>query len=309
MDLSILLATWNNARRLAITLDSICQCEIPGNLAWELIVVNNNCSDDTDLILNEYAARLPLKLIHEPTQGLSRARNAGLAVSTGQLIIFTDDDIRPHNEWIKIYWQAFQEKPEGYFFGGPVESEYEGAPPDSELLQMAPWSVKGLDLGNTMRPLQGDEQFIAANWACPAGAVKDLGGFDENLGLNATPGKVTTGEETVLMGRLKQQGMIGLYLPAARIKHWVPVHKCSMQHIVARLEAAAYHRARSNPVPYSRLEIAGYPVVMILRGIKLYLKWLVRRATGRKGYAEWIACRLWAARLRGRRESAAARRG
>ena len=183
-DLSVTLCTWNNSKRLAITLDAIAQCEIPEGLDWELVVVNNNSPDDTEAVVQQFVDRLPITYVFEGKQGLSNARNAGLAAATGKWVLFTDDDVRPYRQWIAAYWQAIQENGDAYFFGGPLESEFEGPLPPSGLLAFAPWSVKGLNWGDASHEASGREKFVSANWVCTRAMLLDAGGFDPNLGLN-----------------------------------------------------------------------------------------------------------------------------
>jgi len=47
MDISIVIPTWNNCRRLAQTLSALCGCTVPPALEWELVVVNGPCKDVT----------------------------------------------------------------------------------------------------------------------------------------------------------------------------------------------------------------------------------------------------------------------
>ena len=83
---SVVLCTWNNAKRLAITLDAISKCAF--DMKWELVVVNNNCSDETDQVVEACREKLPIVYVHETRQGLSRARNAGLSAASGELVVF-----------------------------------------------------------------------------------------------------------------------------------------------------------------------------------------------------------------------------
>ena len=105
-------------------------------------IVNNNCSDDTDQAVEQFKTKLPLVYIKESSQGKSRALNAGLSIAKGRLVIFCDDDVILNINWIDAYWKAFQTKPFGYFWGGPIESEFEGEQPQDDLLSVAPFSVK-----------------------------------------------------------------------------------------------------------------------------------------------------------------------
>ena len=299
MDLSVIICTWNNSRRLGITLDSISQCVKARNVHWQLVVVNNNCTDPTDEVVRTFLHRLPIAYVKESIQGLSRARNAGLAAASGELIVFTDDDVKPCQEWLETYWRAHRERPTGFYFGGPVESEYETVRPDDELLGLAPPSVRGLYLGNLARPLQRGEFFISANWACPREALISVKGFDVRLGLNPRLGMVRVGEERDLMGRLKAQGLSAWYLPAARVVHFVPATKCCLKHIAARREAHAFSNAHKLLGGDQGAFIFGLPRWMYRTAFELLLRWIWARVRGRRGYQEYVQFRSIIGTIRG----------
>lgn len=243
VDCSVLICTWNNSRRLAQTLHTITRCAVPRGMRWELVLINNQCADDTDQVARAFERQLPLVLLHEPVLGVSRARNTGLAAVNGQLVIFTDDDVTPDPRWLSAYWHAYQARPTGYFFGGPIESEFEGPSLDSYLRRFAPYSVKGLDYGAVERPLRPRHPLIAPNWACPVAMLRQVGGFDIRKGLNAVPGQVRVGSETHVMRQLRKQGWRAWYVPDARVRHFVPSNKTMVQHIAVRLEASAFDQA------------------------------------------------------------------
>src|SRR5688572_22177939 len=120
MDVSVVMCTWNNCERLRITLDAFRSVDVPETCSWELIVVNNNSTDATEAVVDEFVPVLPIKLVSEPVQGLSRARNAGVSEASGRWVVFVDDDVTPSRQWLSSYWRSFGERPTGYFFGGPV---------------------------------------------------------------------------------------------------------------------------------------------------------------------------------------------
>jgi glycosyltransferase involved in cell wall biosynthesis len=289
VDLSLILCTWNNSKRVRITLDSISRCTIPSGIEWELILVNNNCSDSTDEVAHYFYGKLPLVYIHEPRQGLSRARNAGLNAAAGNLVLFTDDDVMPCTNWIGSYWNAYQDKPKDYYFGGPVESKFTGERPNRELLSLAPYSVKGMDWGMVPKTLSPDEQFIAANWACPMKALKATGGFDVRLGLDPSSGVLRTGEEKDIMERLREIGLSPWYVPDAKIIHFVPSSKTTLKHIAAKAKARAYYSGTRNQEKYLQFpSIDGIPIWMFKDAVKCWGRWVYARSKGRKGYQEYV---------------------
>lgn len=288
VDISVTICTWNNCQRLAITLESFCQCHIPEHTTWELLVVANNCSDGTRNVVEGMIGRLPLLYVEEPVQGLSRAKNTGLRNASGTLVIFTDDDVQPDAGWIEAYWEAFTRQPTGFFWGGPVESEFEGLRPDPDLLSVAPYSVRGLDYGQTRRELKKGELFISANWACPRDLFARVGEFDVNLGLNPKRKEVSTGEESDLMSRLVQAGNRALYLPEARLRHFVPEDKCTYEHILERCLAGARASAKDVEYRLKWMDRGPWKPGLALHIIKRWLVLLRAKMAGQNPTKEYV---------------------
>ena len=291
MNLSVIICTWNNSKRLLITLDSLSKCIVPDGTTWELVIVNNNCTDNTDNIVNKYKVELPIIYVKEPIQGLSRAKNAGLRVARGQLIIFTDDDVTPCPEWITTYWAAYQKNPTGYFWGGPVTSKFENPNVDKDLIDaVGDYAIKGFDSGEGAgEPADPKIRFISANWACPTEILRQLGGFDTDLGLNPASNRVRLGEETDLMNKLMENGWKRWYLPGARVLHFVPAHKCDLKYITARAKAYGRGNIRDFSFKKDRPRILGAPPliykILLMKGLSL----VTSRLQGKKAYKKYLA--------------------
>ena len=305
MDLSLVLCTWNNCRRLAVTLDALAHCAIPDGLRWELVLVDNNCTDDTERVAASFSDRVPLLYVREPRQGLSRARNAGLGAASGEFVLFTDDDVRPCSAWIATYWECYRSRPTGFLFGGPIDSEFEGARPDEELLSAAPPSVAGLDYGVEERVIADESPFVSANWGCPREILLRLGGFDVEKGLDPSCGRVRGGEETDLMQRLSQRGWRALYLPQARLAHFVPASKCTLQHILARAEAGGLDMGMAQRNATHGWFIGGIPGWAVKEWFRDWGRWVLARIQGRKGYQEYVRWRAMVRFIAGARDASA----
>lgn len=287
--LSVILCTWNNADRLRISLNAISECNIPSGLAWELIVVNNACSDHTDKVVHSFDKRLPICLVHEKTPGLSHARNAGLTVASGKLVLFTDDDVRPYSNWISVYWDAFERFPTGHYFGGGLESEFEVKPIDESDLIGAPWSVAGMSWGNSEKR-GGNLRFASANWACPKSAIVSVGGFNSEYGIVGGSSKIRVGEESELMNRIRNNGFTPLYLPGARIRHFVPASKMGTKHIAARSRANGYYNAivDAGVGADEGPTIVGVPLRRLKVLVKLIMSYLKDKAANRDGRSNYV---------------------
>ena len=92
MKITVAVCTWNRAQLLEKTLERMTQLRQPERADWELLVVNNNCTDTTDAVIAAFAARLPIRRVWQPVPGLSNARNAAVEHAAGDYIIWTDDE-------------------------------------------------------------------------------------------------------------------------------------------------------------------------------------------------------------------------
>jgi glycosyltransferase involved in cell wall biosynthesis len=93
MTISLIICTKDRADQLDMCLTYIEQIYTCGQ-DFELIIVNNNSIDNTDEVIESYIkeSKHKVKKVFEKNTGLGKARNAGIAVSSGQTICFSDDD-------------------------------------------------------------------------------------------------------------------------------------------------------------------------------------------------------------------------
>jgi glucosyl-dolichyl phosphate glucuronosyltransferase len=226
MKLTVAICTWNRAKLLDQTLASMRQLVIPGGVEWELLVVNNNSTDGTDEVLSRHAGQLPLRRLFEPQQGVTFAKNKAVANTSGDLLVWTDDDVLVDPAWLKSYVDAASRWPTALYFGGMVKPRFEVSPP--RWLTANLQDFEGLlvirDLGNQERMLLGEEYPYGANMAFRAEALPDVR-FQANLGRKA--GEYVGGEETEVFQRLRQKGCPGLWVPSSRVTHFIPKKRMS----------------------------------------------------------------------------------
>src|ERR1700733_13627153 len=110
MDISIIICTYNRAGMLRDSLASFLLVQRPIDVQCEVIIVDNNSNDDTPAVSEEFCRRNPelFRYLHEPMQGLSFARNAGIRSSGAGLIAFVDDDIYFGERWLVEMLELFR---------------------------------------------------------------------------------------------------------------------------------------------------------------------------------------------------------
>src|SRR5918912_2531949 len=112
LDATVLICTYNRADRLGETLDSLARSKVDG-LRWDVIVVDNNSTDNTRAVVLSRidAYPVPLRYLFESRQGKSNALNTGLADTDAAIIVFTDDDVRVSDGWLEAACRPILDDP------------------------------------------------------------------------------------------------------------------------------------------------------------------------------------------------------
>src|SRR2546421_726100 len=122
VDITIVVSTHNRASRLNRLLTTLLVDQKPGGVAYEVIVVDNNSTDDTAQVLEAWCARFgtQLRRLFEGQRGVSYGRNAGVMAARGAVVAFTDDDNEPSPNWISTIARVFREIPALEICGGKL---------------------------------------------------------------------------------------------------------------------------------------------------------------------------------------------
>lgn len=223
--ISLVIATYNRSAALVGTLRSVAAQTLDPAL-WECVVVDNRSTDDTaerfDAFVREHPG-LPLRRIYEPKQGLSHARNAGIAACRGGIVAIVDDDERVNPEFLAAYVDLFDSRPDAASAGGRVVAEYEtGRPRWMSSFTERP-IANPMDFGSRIIPFPKGHIPAGGNMAFRRSTLERCGGFDPELGRCGE--SLVGGEESDLFARLNRAGEPCYYVPGAVIWHIIPPRK------------------------------------------------------------------------------------
>jgi glucosyl-dolichyl phosphate glucuronosyltransferase len=232
MDASIIICTYNRSDSLKRTLSSIASMNHPIDRSWEIIVIDNNSSDGTKSVVEEFSRSCEQDVIYlyERTQGKSFALNRGVEAARGEILAFTDDDVRVHADWLKNIFRNFDEA-DASCLGGKILLEWEVSRPkwlDRFLLDQLGY----LDLGEEKVRLS-IPKIYGANFAVRAGITRKHGGFDTQAGPIAE--KMYTGEDTFFIEKLIKAEEIVLYSPDIIVHHCIPKRHIKKSYFLKRM--------------------------------------------------------------------------
>lgn len=260
MKFTVAVCTWNRAGLLAKTLEHMKRLQLPQDVEWELIVVNNNSSDRTDEVIESYRRALPVRRLFEVRQGLSHARNHAVASASGDYIVWTDDDVLVDPKWLMAYREAFIRHPDASVFGGPVLPWFERRPP-SWLTAHWEWMSDALAMRNfgavEFELRAGDGRIpYGANYALKISVQKEYA-YDPGLGVK---GKVRRpGEETSVITKILQDGHTGWWVPQARVQHWIPASRTTLKSFMSHYFNLGKYTIITHEMDHSPVRWGGKP--------------------------------------------------
>lgn len=275
LKLSLVMATYNRAAEMVRALESVAVQSTAAE-EWECVVVDNNSTDDTAERFAQFAENhldINLRMVREERQGLSYARNRGIAASSGDIIAIIDDDERIGPDFIRAYIEAFAAYPRAASAGGRTVAEYETGRPE----WMSRWTelpiANPLDLGDEICEFRrGGRIPCGGNMAVKRSAIERYGAFDESLGRSGA--SLVGGEESDLFARLARGGEQCIYVPQAVMYHIIPPSKLTDEYfdrLTYNIGVTQRLRARSDGR-------------MFAAGVAEYVKWAATLAI-----AAWYA--------------------
>ena len=204
---SIVLSTYNRADMLSRAIEHLL-AQAPNSPPYELIVVDNNSTDDTRAVVEGFVSRSGgrVSYLFEPRQGLSHARNTGIAAAGAEIVAFTDDDVRVSAGWVGAIDRAFAAHPDVDCLGGRILPWWPGPTPEwlTRLHWIGPLALQ--DYGE--KPFAVDAHtplsLAGANFAFRKRVFARIGMFSPDF---------PRSEDTEVLIRLWSAGRRALYVP------------------------------------------------------------------------------------------------
>jgi len=230
MDITVVLATYNRAGSLHDTLQTFRLLACPAQLTWELVVVDNNSTDSTRDVVEKFAASVsfPVSYRFEKNQGRSAALNAGIMQAKGEVIVFTDDDVLVHPDWLAELKRTFDQF-DCSAVAGRVVPVWNHPKPD--WLEMdGHFAVTNFDLGDEVQDIRVPP--LGANSAFKRGLFLKYGIFRLDLGVRGSEHTITC-DDTEFGERLIRGGEKIVYCPTAIVYHPVDPKRTTRKYFLS----------------------------------------------------------------------------
>jgi O-antigen biosynthesis protein len=195
--ISVVVCTHNGSRTLRECCEDLRRLQYPN---FEVIVVNDGSSDDSEQIAREY----DFQVITTENQGLSAARNTGMRAAKGEIVAYIDDDVCPGPQWLTYLANSFMST-RHVGIGGPNIP----LPTNSAVTKCVAYAP-----GGPIHVLLSDtvaEHIPGCNMAFRKSALEAVGGFDKQFRV--------AGDDVDLCWRLQERGWTIGFTPAAMVWH------------------------------------------------------------------------------------------
>jgi glycosyltransferase involved in cell wall biosynthesis len=265
MRLDVLIPTYNRAGLLARALESLLAADQPTGLDVRATVVDNRSTDDTRAVVDSFVPRFEgrLQYLYEANAGRSRALNAGIAATSGDLIGMIDDDEEVDRRWLVTIATAFAD-PSTDFVGGPYIPRWEAERPawfGNAYKAAIGWVDGGPCIQQYGPEFEG--MLMGGNAVIRRSVMERVGAYATDLG-RTSDGRLLSCEDRDMYNRLLMAGATGFYRPDLVILHYVSPERLTKRYFRRwsfwhGVSLGVLDRRRPAAVPY----LLGVPRYMI----------------------------------------------
>ena len=291
-DLSVVICTYNRAALLRLALETLLRQQ-PTGLRYEVVVVDNNSTPETRVVVDELAQyNSNLRYVRETRQGNAYARNTGVAQARAPIVAFLDDDVTVCDNWLEIILPVFSET-NADFIGGKVLPRWEESPPS--WLNSANWApIAALDYGDAPFAITSENPLclLTANIAFKKDLFSKHGEF--SAAVQRKGDSIGSLEDHEFLTRLLRAGVTGAYVPELIVDAYVGSERMTKAYHRRWHTGHGHFYAIMNDPEWERssYRLLGVPGHLYKETARNALAWFSRMLTGKTDEAFTHECRL-----------------
>lgn len=223
--LTAIICTYNREKYIGKLLESIAANDLDKS-QYEIVLVDNNCTDNTREVCEKFAAShrdVRFRYVTETEQGLSAARNKGIREAQWDIIVYIDDDALVDTGYLRTYADWFASHPDTMACGGPVEPLYETQEPEWFTPYTKALLTAWCNYGSKPREYPKGCYPSGGNAAFRKTVFEQVGLFNTALGRKGN--SLMASEEKDIFDKMHAMGMQIIYLPDPVLHHIIPQAK------------------------------------------------------------------------------------
>lgn len=230
-------------------------------------MIDNASRDDTQEVLKSLSVDFPFRHLVESRAGLSHARNRGVIETSGDWLVFLDDDVEvPEGYFVRIA-ETIADFPAVAYLGTGIQPEFDEETSGwvDVLRRRQSWYFSALDLGSSVRWFDDDGSPFGASMIIKRECLP-IDPFSPDFGY--CHGVLLPGEEVQLFERIRADGHRGLWVPDATVKHFMPQSRRRLGYLLRRAIGQGRLEVHIGPVPAGRFSVAGVPAWLPVQAVR-----------------------------------------
>jgi len=254
----LLFTTRDGLSSLPRTLEHLARLRQPPGL--RIVAVDNGSSDGSGDLLRRWSLRLPMTVMECPHRGKNRAINhaldrLGSDLARAELVIVSDDDILPREDWLVQLMAAARSQPLADMFGGVIEPAWPHRPPDWLMALEGEFPILFATTGHAGGPCSSHDIY-GPNMAVRGRIFAAGARFNPSIGPDGTQ-RYGMGSESELLRRLERAGHRSYFCAEAIVGHQVEPGQLTIDSVIARARRYGYGLAMMDTQSRNRLSLAG----------------------------------------------------
>jgi len=240
----LMFTTRNGMPTLPRMLERLARLHRPPGL--RIVAIDNGSTDGTGALLRDWAGRLSMQVFDFPMPGKNRALNAALdrirpTLADAELVVVTDDDILPREDWLERLLAAARTQPKEDLFGGVIEPDWPHPPEDWLLALEGVFPVLFATTCASHGPCTAHDIY-GPNMAVRGRVLAAGARFEPGIGPDGS-GRFGMGSEMEFLRRLERAGHRAFFCGDAIVGHQVEPWQMTPASVVARAYRYGFGRA------------------------------------------------------------------
>lgn len=232
---SVLIPSHGIASQLGQVLTALAEQTWKG---FDVVLVDNN-PDPRLFGLQERRTPYPLRVVHEPLVGLSRARNVAVTHARGEYVAFLDDDTVPERTWLAELYAGLH-RHGAAVAGGSIGLGMQGKPPKWFNCDHRRLLAELLYDGHDIAAIHESQYICGGNMMTSVRTFEAIGGFLESFGRVGSV--LRSSEELEWCQRLQAAGLTVSFIASARVTHIIGFDRLKLSYFLKR----GYWQGRSD---------------------------------------------------------------